>query len=547
MAVICPTCSRGNPGDALFCYHDGMALGDERPVRPSQTGSTPFSAPFVFPGGLTCRNFNELAFTCQTNWSTARSLLTDGVWPVFFDAQGRNDLAEAARRAALEPDPDRALSQFLQNLPADVLLPPRLDVEKTSLNLQHLVPGKDDIADIVLTNRGMLLLHGVVTVNGDWLAFDDVGWQTQKIFQTTGETCISVRILGHKLRAAKKPMEAEIVIDSNGGNVRIPVRAEIPIHPFPDGVLAGATSPREIAAKAKIHPKEAATLFVDGAVKAWYERNGWTYPIEAQASGVGAVQQFYEVLGLVKPPHLTIDAEYLSFTGKSGEIVKGQIVLSGRENLPVFAVAESNRAWLTLGAVKAKGNKATIPLDITTPALPGETLEGAVTIVGNGNRRFKVSVHLTVAAKVAAAPTMMPAPVPPSPVAPPPAPYPTAAPKTVTQLPPTLSTSGKRLTTLVRETVEEAVSQKAPRTKWINELSVLALTMGLIALAITWPFALAGVGILLGAVATIASAAALWLVMTKKTSDFTLPALAGLVSVQALVMAIILLVRASAH
>ena len=37
---------------------------------------------------------------------------------------------------------------------------------------------------------------------------------------------------------------------------------------------------RELAVKAKAHLKEAAVLFEQGAVKAWYVSNGWTYPIQ---------------------------------------------------------------------------------------------------------------------------------------------------------------------------------------------------------------------------------------------------------------------------
>ena len=37
-------------------------------------------------------------------------------------------------------------------------------------------------------------------------------------------------------------------LETNGGSVTVMVRADVPVKPFPDGVLAGACSPREAAA-----------------------------------------------------------------------------------------------------------------------------------------------------------------------------------------------------------------------------------------------------------------------------------------------------------
>ena len=66
---------------------------------------------------------------------------------------------------------------------------------------------------------------------------------------------------------------------------RSPVRSNVPVRSFPKGqytndVLAGARSPQELAVKARAHPKDAAVLFEQGAVKAWYATNGWSYPIQ---------------------------------------------------------------------------------------------------------------------------------------------------------------------------------------------------------------------------------------------------------------------------
>ena len=198
-----------------------------------------------------------------------------------------------------------------------------------------------------------------------------------------------------------KPLRGDILIDCNGGAVTVPVLAEIPIRPFPKGAysndsLAGVRSPRELALKAKACPKEAGALFEQGAVKAWYASNGWTYPIQgSDGMGVGAVQQFFEVLGLTKPPMLEIDTAFLMFKGKIGESHVTRVTLRTREGKPVYAHAWSNQGWVRPGPIKYLGNKVQIPVEITVPADIGEKALAQVLIQGNGNQRFVVPVTVT--------------------------------------------------------------------------------------------------------------------------------------------------------
>ena len=252
-------------------------------------------------------------------------------WPTApgtrFSARiGRLDLAAAAKQAVKEPDLDVGLSQLLEKFPADpnALRRPQLSLPSTEENLGALTPGTDHRFELVITNRGLLVLRGMATTNCEWLSLGDGAGAALKMFQTRGIYTLPVRVLGNKLRAGAKPLQGEIVIDTNGGTITLPVRADVPVRPFPSGthandVLAGARSPRELAVKAKANPLEAAVLFEQGAVKAWYASNGWTYPVEGtQASGKAAVQQFFEALGLTKPPRLEIDTERLLCKGKVG-------------------------------------------------------------------------------------------------------------------------------------------------------------------------------------------------------------------------------------
>src|SRR5262245_42486936 len=96
MPLPCPTCSRANPAEAVYCYYDGRALTQGSEAGPLSIGTLPFAMPFCFSDGHSCANFNQLALACDERWNEARGLLTEGIWASFFSAAGRLDLATAA-------------------------------------------------------------------------------------------------------------------------------------------------------------------------------------------------------------------------------------------------------------------------------------------------------------------------------------------------------------------------------------------------------------------------------------------------------------------
>jgi len=422
----CPACGRANPSDGYYCHHDGKPLFKDLQQMPLQVGRLLFPTPFCFSNGQACTNFNQLALACNNLWDEARELLTDGIWSTFFAAMGRLDLSAAAKQAAKEPDPDRGLSQLLERFPADpeFLGPAKLAVGPSDVNLAQLIPDTDYTFDLVIQNQGKLLLQGIVLSNFDWLTFGEVkppptaqgpltvhpceqplahsAGPSQKMFQSRVGCSIPVLIRGSKLRAGLKPLLGEIIVDSNGGTIAVPVRADIPIRPFPKGVyasdvLAGVRLPRELALRAKKAPKEAGLLFEQGAVKAWYISNGWTYPIDgADGQGAGAVQQFFEALGLTEPPRLEIDTQLLTFKGKAGETLSACLTLRTRDAKPVYAQAWSNCEWLKVGAIQYLGAKVQIPVELVIPADQEEIAQARLTIQGNGKQQFIVPVTVTV-------------------------------------------------------------------------------------------------------------------------------------------------------
>lgn len=400
MPQTCTKCSRINPDEADYCYYDGSALGGHRVNGgPIHSGSQPFPHQFVFPSGRVCRDFDQLALAIQENWQETLELLSQGFLEAFLGGTGRTDLALAARESAHNPDQDRGLDDLLGKLPTTVLRPPQLAVEPTEVNLGQLSGRTNRRFDLHLYNQGTRLLYGSVACEtGVWLALGDAPGSPQKVFQFSSESVVPVQVRGQYLQASNKPLEGKLSIESNGGRAVVSIRAEVPAQPFAEGVLAGAKSPRQAAEKAKAHPKEAAPLFQNGAVAAWYKENGWTYPVQGPvATGVGAVQQFFEALGLTPPPRVEISPPSVALYGQPAEPARFTLQVKTQENRPVYAHATSDQPWLWAEQAKLEGRSATIPFVVPqVPDCEGDILKATVTVTANGNQRFFVPVTLEV-------------------------------------------------------------------------------------------------------------------------------------------------------
>src|SRR5436190_666817 len=99
MTQVCRQCSRINPAEASYCYNDGALLAGHTNGGPINAGSSPFPSQFVFPNGMMCRNFDQLAMTCQEHWPAAVDVLKQGFLANFLGGLGRADLAIAANEA----------------------------------------------------------------------------------------------------------------------------------------------------------------------------------------------------------------------------------------------------------------------------------------------------------------------------------------------------------------------------------------------------------------------------------------------------------------
>ncbi len=401
MPLTCPLCSRVNPDEALYCCHDGAALGgDSRAGGPIAVGMQPFPSPFVFPSGRFCRTFDELVLACEANWDEARELLRDGLLEGFLSGVGRSDLAWAARRCAEAADLDLGLDELLGQLPGAVRKTARLAVQPAEINCGRVPRGADHRFSIRLLNEGMGLIRGTVACTGsEWLVLGDDGGAPDKVFQFRSDQTITARVIGNRLRAGFRPPDGRLVIESNAGSAVVLVHVEpSPVVPFAHGVLAGATTPRRLADLTRAAPREAAVFFENGAVAEWYAANGWTYPVQGPpASGIAALQQFYEALGLAVPPRVELDRQLLRLEGAPGAAVESAVVVQTSERRAVFAHATTAEPWLKIDQPVLGGRTARIPVRVPrVPDRPGEVLRGRVQVTANGNQRFAVEVTLAV-------------------------------------------------------------------------------------------------------------------------------------------------------
>jgi hypothetical protein len=270
---------------------------------------------------------------------------------------------------------------------------PKLDVQPKLINLGVLRIGQNSQLELSLENQGDRLIFGSIATTVPWLAATDGG--EAKLFQFRDRAAISIQVKGQHLRAGIHPLEGTIVLESNAGTFRLKVLASVPIKPFPDGVLAGARSPRELAEKAKNAPRQAAPLFESGAVAAWYQSNGWTYPVQGPGfSGLAAVQQFFEALGISKPPKVFVTTPRLQITAAPGERVACKLEVRTQENRAVYAHAVSPVSWIIAKPAILLGTAVTLPLEIVSPPNAGETYQASVRVFANGSQRFDIPVEI---------------------------------------------------------------------------------------------------------------------------------------------------------
>ncbi len=379
---FCPRCQRANPREAVYCYFDGVVL-DQRMAGAGS--SSRMLQEFIFPSGRRCKTFDDLVQGCQYEWEDARNLLHNGEFGRYFAKIGRHDLARLAQENQTQPDPDIALHTFLSLLPASQIQGPRLDLNPRRLMLSSIHPGEQRHISLTILNQGKGLLQGKVTITegGQWLKIAQDGNAAECNLKTAKSQQLELHVDARGL-TAPQTYSGKLTVITNGGIAEVAVRMDVVSVPFAQGPFQGASSPRQIAERMRANPKQAAPLLENGEIAHWFQLNGWTYPVSGPPTrGIAAVQQFFEGMGLSKPPPLQLSEQELHFFCTQPEVMQARVTLRTNAKKWVYAQADSDKPWLR----------------VTTPSLSGPqqaqlAFEVDSTLMGTGGLHLG-TVHLT--------------------------------------------------------------------------------------------------------------------------------------------------------
>lgn len=397
MPLVCPRCQRANPAEAVYCHFDGVVL------MPPPGGALPpgiLPQEFVFPSGRRCKTYDDLVQGCQYEWEDARTLLKRGEFSPYFARIGRLDLARAAREAQEQADTDIALHELVAELPATRVQGPRLDLQPRRVLIGPVPAGRDDEVRLTVVNQGKGLLQGKLSVSegGHWLhaGTDGNGGHVALKAARAQEVLLKVTTCG---LAAPQSYSARLTVVSNGGVVDVPVRLDVAVVPFGRPPFQGAISPRDLAERMRANPKAAVPFLENGETAAWFATNGWTYPVPgATARGVAAVQQFFEHMGLSKPPPLTLAESERHFNCESGEPVAGKLMLRTTARKWVYADVTSDAPWLVVTTPGVSGaQQASIAFEIDPDRMPkGQRHEATLRVAGNAGQSLSARISATL-------------------------------------------------------------------------------------------------------------------------------------------------------
>ena len=396
-AAVCPRCQRANPNEAVYCHFDGSAL---HPNGNPVTAGSAFPQAFAFPSGRRCQSFDQLVAGCQEEWEVARSLLRNGGFQKFLAGMGRMDLARAAEKAREQLDTDIALHDFVAALPATQQHGPGLELNPRRLVLDEMHVGETRQVKISVANGGTGLLQGKFAVDpGEtWLRLIDGNDAEQCSIKTAREQLITLLIDTRGLTSPRKYASSLKVI-TNGGIAEVPVALEVVSVPFDISPFKGVLNPREMAERLRGQPKPAVALLENGDLSRWFAANGWVYPVQGPAAkGVAAVQQFFEGMGLSKPPTVQLSTSEVRFTCQPPEILHREVALTSSAKKWIYAQVDGQAPWLRASTSQVSGpQQAVIAYEIDSKLMEaGQVSEGALNVLANAGQKLTLRVQVDV-------------------------------------------------------------------------------------------------------------------------------------------------------
>jgi len=376
---------------AVFCHHDGTELRSGQPGG----GGTKLLKEFAFPSGKRCTTFDDLAQACQDDWTGARDLLRKGTFVKFFSSVGRMDLARVAQESMGQANPDIGLSNLVSSMPVSRTEGPRLDLQPRRLILGTMQAGESRPVTLTVSNQGQGMLQGTLTITegGEWLRIQGSS-NGQCSVQTAREQQVQLQVDTRGL-AAGQPYGARLTVVTNGGVVELPARLEVAAQPFPRAPFQGVRAQRELAERMRAQPKAAVPLLESGEIARWFETNGWNYPVRGvPAKGVAGVQQFFENMGLSRPPTVELSQAEAFHACTPGQPIRGQVTLKTAAKKWVYGNVESDAPWLRVLTPSVSGaQQAQIGYEIDARKVPaGGIAEAHLTVSANGGQQLTLRV-----------------------------------------------------------------------------------------------------------------------------------------------------------
>jgi hypothetical protein len=361
--------------------------------------AVPTGIEFVFPSGRRCRNFDDLVQGCQYEWEDARTLLRNGGFVKFLAGVGRMDLVRVAQEAQTNADPDIGLHHFINSLPVAQVQGPRLDLSPRRINLGALRAGETRQLRLTVKNQGKGLLQGKITVSegNDWLRITEADLDGRCALKTARDQHITLRVDTRGL-PAPQAYSGKLTVITNGGIAEVPIRMDVGTVPFPRPPFVGVSSPRELAERMRSQPKQAVPLLESGDIQQWFLANGWAYPVTGPpARGVAAVQQFFESMGLSKPPPLALSESGLRISCVPPEAVRAQVTLTTSVKKWVYAHVEGDVPWLTVLTPDIAGAmRAEVVFEVDSTLVDPGIHEGHVLLTANAGQRLSLLVTFEI-------------------------------------------------------------------------------------------------------------------------------------------------------
>jgi hypothetical protein len=356
--------------------------------------------PFAFISGRSCRTLDDLVQGCQLEWDEARDRLRRGDFTRYFQQVNRHDLARLAREAMSQADADVALYTFVHQLPSTLPDGPRLDFHPRRMTLGAIRAGEQRPVRLMITNGGKGTLQGKLAISDGTAWLKPIGGNSESEYplQTPREQQVALLVDTHGLIAGQS-YSAILTLISNGGIAEVPVRLDVAASPFAQAPYQGASSPRALAERIRKNPKPAVPQLESGEVARWFSANGWSYPVDGTpARGMAAVQQFFECLGLSKPPSLMLSEGEVRITCRPREPVEGKLLLRTASKKWVYANIDSDAPWLRVTTPAVSGpQQAAIRYEVDSDQLPGiGTHQANLRIVANAGQKLTARILVDV-------------------------------------------------------------------------------------------------------------------------------------------------------